>query len=100
MIYFWLFYFLLSLFISYLLSLLFDRNILKVSAFSISLSLLGAIWFKIPGENMIAPIISIFLLESTILENNGFQRILRPLSLFSFLIIISTLLLFKKKSKN
>ena len=59
-----------------------------------------AIWFKIPGSNDIAPIISIFLLEITILENNGLGRILRPLGLISFLLIIFALFLFKKKSKN
>ncbi len=58
-----------------------------------------AVWFKIPGENLVAPIISIFLLESTILENNGLERILRPLILISFF-LTSITLFFVKKSKN
>jgi hypothetical protein len=61
---------------------------------------MSAVWFKIPGSNDIAPIISIFLLEITILENNGLGRIIRPLGLISFLLILITLFLFKKKSKN
>ncbi len=100
MIFFWFLYFLISLFISYLLSLLLDNRILKAMIFTISLSLMCSVWFKIPGENDIAPIISIFLLEATIIENNGLQRILRPLSLISFFIIIPALFLFKKKSKS
>ncbi len=100
MIYFWFLYLFISLIISYLLSLLLDNRILKAIIFSISLSLMCAVWFKIPGENLIAPIISIFLLESTILENNGFERILRPLVLISFILTSLTLFLFKKSSKN
>ena len=59
-----------------------------------------AVWFKVPGENLVVPIISIFLLESTILENNGLERILRPLGLISLFLTAFALFLFKKKSKN
>ncbi len=100
MIFFWFLYFLISLFISYLLSLLVDNRILKAMIFAIALSLMCSVWFKIPGANDFAPIISIFLLETTILENNGLQRILRPLSLISFIVIIFALFLFKKKSRS
>ena len=100
MIFFWLLYFLISLLISYLLSLLVDKRILKAIIFAISLSLMCSVWFKIPGASDIAPIISIFLLETTILDNHGLQRILRPLGFISLIIIILGLFLFKKKSKN
>tara|TARA_B100002019_G_C21197606_1_gene562232 strand:+ start:514 stop:813 length:300 start_codon:yes stop_codon:yes gene_type:complete len=99
MIFFWSLYLLISLIISYLLSLLADNRILKAIIFSLSLSSMCAVWFKIPGENLVAPIISIFLLESTILENNGLERILRPLILISFF-LTSITLFFVKKSKN
>ena len=59
-----------------------------------------AVWFKIPGANNIAPILSIFFLESTILDNNGLERILRPLGLMFFPSIVIAIFLFKKKSKN
>ena len=58
------------------------------------------VWFKSPGENVIAPIISIFLLEHTILENNGVIRILRPLVLVSFFLSIIALFIWKRRSKN
>jgi len=100
MIFFWLLYFFISLVISYFLSFLVGNRILRASIFGISLSLMSAVWFKVPGENTVAPIISIFLLESTILESNGFERILRPLGLISFFLTAIALFLFKKKSKN
>ncbi len=100
MILYWLIYFLLSFCISYLLSLLFDNKISKIICFGLSFSLMSAIWFRIPGENIIAPIISIFLLESTILDNNGIGRILRPFVFWTFFIAIFALLLFKNKTKN
>ena len=58
------------------------------------------VWFKSPGENVIAPIIPIFLLEHTILENNGVIRILRPLVLVSFFLSIIALFIWKRRSKN
>ena len=58
------------------------------------------VWFKSPGESVIAPIISIFLLEYTILENNGVIRILRPLVLVSFFLSIIALFIWKRRSKN
>ena len=100
MILFWLLYFFISLVISYFLSFLVENRILRASVFGISLSLMCAVWFKVPGENTVAPIISIFLLESTILDNNGIERILRPLVLISFILTSLTLFLFKKSSKN
>ena len=58
------------------------------------------VWFKSPGESIIAPIISIFLLESTILENNGAGRILRPLGFVSFFLSMIALFIWKRRSKN
>lgn len=100
MMFFWLLYFLISFFISFLLSLLVENRISKIIIFTISLSSMFAVWFKIPGSNNIAPILSIFFLESTILDNNGLERILRPLGLMFFLSIVIAIFLFKKKSKN
>ena len=58
------------------------------------------VWFKNPGENIVVPIFAIFILETTILENNGFERIIRPLSLITFLLTLITFFSWKKKSKN
>lgn len=61
---------------------------------------MATVWFKSPGENVIAPIISIFILEHTILENNGVERILRPFGFFFFFLTMTALFIWKRKSKN
>ena len=100
MIIFWLIYFFLSFVISFLLTLLSRNRNIKILVFSLSMALFSSVWFKNPGENAIAPVISIFLLETTILENNGFSRLLRPIGLISFFLILITFFLWKKKSKS
>ena len=57
-------------------------------------------WYKIPGENDVAPIFTIFFLENTILDDNGIMRLIRPLVLSILVILIITLLVWKKNSKN
>ncbi len=100
MITYWIFYLILSLVISFLISKFFMNHFLKILIFSISYALLTAIWFKTPGSNYFAPIFSILLVESSIIENNGFYRILRPFSI-TFVIIFSLSWLFwKKKPKS
>ena len=100
MIFFWLTYFFLSCLISFLLSLLVKNTYFRIIVFSFSLALMVTVWFKVPGESIITPIIPIILLESTILENNGFERILRPLGFVSFFLTVSILFIWKRKSKN
>lgn len=100
MIFSWIAYFVLSFGISYLISKFSKRRFLKVLLFSFSLAALSTVWFKNPGENLIAPIISIFILESTILEGNGLIRIIRPMGFVSFFIILISLFLWKKNTKN
>lgn len=100
MILFWMIYFFLSFGLSFLLSLLANNKFLKIIIFSFSLSLMCTVWFKNPGEDLVAPIISILILESTILENNGIERVLRPLGLITFFVTLITLFIWKKKSKN
>ena len=97
---FWLFFFFLSFLIAYFSTFFVEKRFLKILIFSIVLSCIASFWFKTPGENTLAPIISIFFLESTILENNGYLRILRPLGLFLLVIFVSSLFFWKKKSKN
>ena len=53
-------------------------------------------WFKNPGSDSLAPVFSIFLVESTIVESNGLIRILRPFSFIFSLIFIVSLLFWKK----
>ena len=100
MIYFFLTYLFLSLAVSYLLSLFTSRRFLKILIFSLSLSLSITFWFRNPGESFIAPIISIMLLESTILEGNGIYRVLRPLAITFLFSLIFSVIFWKKKPKS
>ncbi len=100
MIFIWLSYLILSIVISFLLSFLVSRKFAKVLIFSFTLSVTISLWFKSPGENILAPIFSIFLLESTILDNNGFFRIIRPF-IFVFLLSLTISFFFwKDDTKN
>lgn len=100
MIFYWFLYLFFSFLIAYISTFFTKKKFLKILLFSIFLSCLAAFWFKTPGDDSLVPIISIFFLESTILENNGYLRILRPLGLFFLLIFISSLIFWKKKPKN
>ena len=97
---FWIFYFLTSFAISFLLSLIVKKRILKILIFSFSFSLMISFWFKNPGDNNIAPIFSIFLLESTILEENGLMRLLRPFALTTLFVTALTFIFWKKNTKS
>lgn len=98
MTWFWILYFIGTLFIAYSISMLVNKRLLKVILFSFALSLMGTVWFKNPGEMFFSPIISIFILETTILESNGFLRILRPLIInFTILFLLSYLIWTKEK---
>ena len=100
MIFFWVLYLVISFVISYCLSFFFKKRLLKIFIFSFSLSLMISVWYKIPGENDVAPIFTIFFLENTILDDNGIMRLIRPLALSILVILIITLLAWKKNSKN
>ena len=97
---FWILYILISFLISLFISFFVKKRIFKILLFSFSLSLMISFWFTNPGDNNIAPIFSIFLLESTILEESGVMRLLRPLAFTAFLVTVLTFLLWKKNSKN
>jgi hypothetical protein len=96
MIFFWFLYIFLASMISYLLSLLVTKRYLKIIIFSFSISTLITIWLKSPGSTSIAPIFTIFILESTIIDTNGIERILRPFFLVFLISLVSLNLLWKK----
>ena len=80
---FWLLYFCISIIISTLLIKLFDSKILRVLVFSTSFSLMNTIWFRGPGEEFLAPILSIFLLS------NQFWKVMAYLELLGHFICSS-----------
>ena len=100
MIFFFTIYFLLSLAISFLLSLLSSRRLFKIFIFSVSFSIFSTFWFSVPGEQNLAPIFSILFLELTILEGNGIHRVLRPLVLTFLVFFTISLIFWKKKPRN
>ena len=101
MIYFWILYFILSLIISFSFYKIFSSPVLKILFFSIFFGLLNGVWFVLPGSQTLAPAISILILENTIIEGNGYIRLIRPMLvsfIVGFLIAVSFYLV--KKQKN
>ncbi len=93
---FWLIYLILTIVISFIFSFMVKNRFLKILIFSFTLSLFTTFWFKNPGSESLAPIFSIFLVESIIVESNGLTRILRPFSFIFSLVFIVSLLFWKK----
>ena len=103
MIILWVFYYLFLIFICYSLSKIINNKFIKFFLIPIIFGIFGALWFTEPGGNEIAPIISILFLESSILESNGFNRLMRPLVSFIFLLELISLIYYfysKKTFKN
>ena len=85
MIYFWILYFLLSLIISFSFYKIFNSSALKILVFSTFFGLSNGVWFVLPGSDTLAPAISILILENTVIESNGYIRLMRPM-LVSFFV--------------
>ncbi len=103
MIIFWLFYYLVLIFICYSFAKIINNKFIKFFLTPIVFGIFGALWFIEPGGNEIAPIMSILFLESSILESNGFNRLIRPLVSFIFLLELISLIYYfytKKTFKN
>ena len=92
--FFWFFYYLV---------LIINNKFIKFFLIPIIFGLLGSFWFTKPGGNEIAPIISILILEFSILEPNGINRLMRPAISFIFLLEFISLIYYfytKKTFKN
>ena len=100
MIFFWLLYFCISIIISASLVKLFESKTLRVLIFSTTFSLINTIWFRGPGEEFLAPILSIFLLEQSILESHGLSRIIRPFLFVAITTAIVSFFFIKNKPKS
>tara|TARA_B100000927_G_C16293400_1_gene400426 strand:+ start:219 stop:431 length:213 start_codon:yes stop_codon:yes gene_type:complete len=68
--------------------------------FSLVFGFLIPVWFRIPGESDLAPIISIFFLENTILSNSGLERLLRPMIFATFSSLLAGYFFYYRKFKN
>ena len=103
MIIFWIFYYLVLLFVCYAFSKIINNKFIKFFLIPIVFGIFGSFWFIEPGGNEIAPIVSIFFLELSILESNGVNRLIRPLITFIFLLELISLICYfysKKIFKN
>ena len=89
-------YILISLILAYVLSLFANKRLSKVLIFTLIIGLFGTFWFKSPGDSHLAPVFSIFLLESTIAEDHGITRLLRPLALVVFVVAVFSFVFWKK----
>lgn len=93
-------YSILSVLISYFFTKFSNINLVKYFLFFFSLSIFLSSWFKYPGSSDLAPIIYIFILEASVIESNGIERLIRPLGAgFVISTLICVLILFFK-SKN
>ncbi len=99
MLIFWALYFILSFLICFSFFRLFKSKFLRFSSTILSFGLLFGVWFIYPGSKDLAPIASILFLESTIIESNGYMRLVRPFLAFFFsgLILGFSFILLKRK---
>ncbi len=96
----WSLNFLLALVVALIIRKLFSKKILKKISFAAFLSLFTTSWFLHPGSRDMAPILSIYFMDILEFENLIQMRLLRPLLLVFFLILILDPLIFRYKSKN
>ena len=96
----WSLNFLLALVVALMIRKLFSNKMLKRISYAAFLSLFISSWFLHPGSRDIAPILSIYLMDILEFENLIQMRLVRPLLLVFFLILILDFLIFRYKSKN
>lgn len=100
----WVIYYLFLFFLMLIFMNLISNKFIKFFFTPILLGIFGAFWFIEPGSNELAPIFSILFLETSILDSNGLERLMRPmigfifiLEIFSLIYYFSSKKLFKKK---
>ena len=100
MIIIWSMYFFISILIAFCATRFLKNIFLKAFIVSIIMAFLTAIWFKSPGESSVVPVLSIFLLEASILDSNGLSRILRPLGAFTIFYYLIFYFFFRRHFKS
>ena len=98
----WLLYYFSLILVCYLFSKILSNKFIKFFFIPVLFGIFGSFWFIEPGSNEVAPIVSIIFLESSILDSNGNNRLLRPMVSFVFVFQIISLLyyFFIKNSKS
>ena len=97
----WIIYYFLIFLICYLFSKWNKNKFINYFFIPIIFGVFGSLWFINPGDSSLAPIISIIFLESSIMDSNGLERLIRPLiSSILILEILSIVLYFLRKIKT
>ena len=98
----WFLYYFSLILVCYLFSKILSNKFIKFFFIPVLFGIFGSFWFIEPGSNEVAPIVSIIFLESSILDSNGNNRLLRPMVSFVFVFQIISLLyyFFIKNSKS
>jgi hypothetical protein len=98
----WFLYYFSLILVCYLFSKILSNKFIKFFFIPVLFGIFGSLWFIEPGSNEVAPIVSIIFLESSILDSNGNNRLLRPMVSFVFVFQIISLLyyFFIKNSKS
>ena len=96
----WSLNFLLALIICLMIRKLFSNIFLKRLFYAIFLSIFVTFWFLYPGSQDLAPVLSIYFMELLETENLLSMRLIRPMMLVFFMILILDFLIFRYKSKK
>lgn len=97
----WLLYYFSLILVCYLFSKILSNKFIKFFFIPVLFGIFGSFWFIEPGSNEVAPIVSIIFLESSILDSNGNNRLLRPMVSFVFVFqIISLVYYFTTKNSK
>jgi len=97
----WFLYYFSLILVCYLFSKILSNKFIKYFFIPVLFGIFGSFWFIEPGSNEVAPIVSIIFLESSILDSNGNNRLLRPMVSFVFVFqIISLLYYFSTKNSK
>tara|TARA_Y200000002_G_C22526123_1_gene597748 strand:- start:481 stop:795 length:315 start_codon:yes stop_codon:yes gene_type:complete len=100
---FWIFYYCILILNCFLFFKFIKNKFIKFFFIPIIFGVFGSVWFTKPGSLEISPIISILFLESSIINSNGYERLIRPL--ISFIIVFQMIslvyyLFFSRKTKK
>ena len=97
----WFLYYFSLILVCYLFSKILSNKFIKFFFIPVLFGIFGSLWFIEPGSNEVAPIVSIIFLESSILDSNGNNRLLRPMVSFVFVFqIISLVYYFTTKNSK
>ena len=100
MIFIWIFYYFALTSLCYFFIKINKNKFIKFFFTPIIFGIFGSIWFLKPGSSELAPIISIIFLESSIIEPNGLNRLLRPMVSYIFLSEIISLIIYLNLKRN